>query len=289
MVPFRAAVVGHPVMHSLSPAMHNAAYKYLDIDWEYEAIDLSPERATGGIKELFQNGFKGLNVTMPLKYLAWEISTAHGSAARLKTVNTLIPDEEGILHGYSTDGEGFISALKSEDADPAQKRVLVLGAGGASRAICDALVHENANVLVCARNLDQSLELVELIKTGNTDSGSSESGAIDIVDFSVRESFLDEVDIIVNTTPLGMTLEGKVDIRMPVDISKLKGKPLVVDSIYHPLETEFLKQSAELGCKTINGIGMLVGQGAISFQLMTGQKAPIEVMRNAVSLDLENG
>src|SRR5690606_12145382 len=102
---YKAAVVGHPVKHSLSPVMHNAAYKHLGLDWEYEAIDFGVDDARSGIKELFAKGYKGLNVTMPHKQLAFSLSTAHGAAARLNSVNTLIADAKGGLHGYCTDGD----------------------------------------------------------------------------------------------------------------------------------------------------------------------------------------
>ena len=283
-----SGVIGHPIEHSLSPIIHNAAYKQLGLNWKYEKFDLAPENARQGIKDIFEKGCGGLNVTMPHKDLAYEMSTAHGAASRLRTVNTLISDEENKLHGYSTDGQGFIESLKSENVDVEQKQVLVLGAGGASRAICDSLFRSNAKVFLAARNLEQAMNAIESIISSNTSDGKKMDGAIDIIDFSQRNDFVGECDLIVNATPIGMKVSSETDSTTPLDVSAISSDQIVIDTIYHPLETEFLRQSKEKGCQVFNGLGMLVHQGALAFTLMTRQPAPIQVMKDALIAHLES-
>lgn len=282
MATVRSGVVGHPVAHSLSPIMHNAAYKHLGLDWNYEAIDLEPANAREGISDIFNQGCGGLNVTMPHKYLAFKISIAHGAANRLESVNTLIADDKGSLHGYSTDGDGIVNFLSSQNIDSDGMRILVIGAGGAARAICDSLVQVNANVLVTARKLDQSLNIVEAVMAHQTIGKSRIQGTLDIVDWSVRNNYIQECDLVINATPVGMTKEKKRDTSTPIDTSKLASNQIVLDTIYHPIETELLTQASEIGCKTFNGIGMLIHQGALAFNIMTGEKAPLEIMEKAI-------
>ncbi len=279
-----AGVIGHPVSHSLSPVMHNAAYQHLGLDWEYNAIDIEPGDVTERVNELFQTGYKGLNVTMPHKDIAYEISIPHGAASRMKTVNTLIIDSDGELHGYSTDGEGFVASLESENISLSGQRVLVIGAGGAARAICDALIYREADIFVTSRKIDQSIELIDAV-LASTHEGDAR-GSIDVVDYSDRDSYASECSILINTTPVGMTIEGKADDSVPIDVTQFSSDQIVVDTIYHPLETELLRQARLRGCTTINGLGMLIHQGALAFKLMTGEVAPIDVMTQAITNQL---
>ncbi|HMS24551.1 MAG TPA: shikimate dehydrogenase [Acidimicrobiia bacterium] len=282
MSPIKAGVIGHPVAHSLSPVMHNAAYEHLGLDWNYQAIDIEPGDVVTRVNELFANGYGGLNVTMPHKDVAYTMSTAHGAASRLCTVNTLVSDSQGSIHGYSTDGDGFVASMKENKIDVIGKRILVIGAGGASRSICDALVHAGAQVFVTARKLDQALDLVEVVMASTTNSEMLSRGSIDIVEFSQRSDAACECDIVVNATPVGMTRDGSPDMSVPIDVSGFSGEEVVVDTVYYPIETELLRLAKEQGCRTVNGLGMLIHQGALSFTLMTEQAAPIDVMRKAI-------
>ena len=282
MSPIKAGVIGHPVAHSLSPVMHNAAYEHLGLEWNYHAIDIEPGDVVSRVNEMFANEYGGLNVTMPHKDVAYTMSTAHGAASRLCTVNTLVPDSQGTIHGYSTDGDGFVASMAENDIDVTGKRILVIGAGGASRSICDALVHAGAQVFVTARKLDQSLELVDAVMASTINSEILSRGSIDIVEFSQRSDTACECDIIVNATPVGMTRDGNPDMSIPIDVSGFSDDKVVVDTVYYPIETELLRLAKEQGCHTENGLGMLIHQGALSFTLMTGQPAPIDVMRNAI-------
>ena len=278
----QAGVIGNPVSHSLSPVMHNAAYKHLGLDWKYEAIELKEPNVGEQIINLFDQGVKGLNVTMPYKEIAFDISQPHGQAARLGTVNTLIKAQDGSIHGHSTDGQGFINFLQSEDIELKGKTVLVIGAGGASKSICDALEKARANVFVTARKLEASMVIVKTIVARRIQNQLDSHGSIDVLEFSQRHDFLDSCDIVVNATPVGMTINGKNSSDMPINIDKLKSNHVLVDTIYHPVQTALVKAAEDKGAKAFNGIGMLVHQGALAFNLITGEQAPIEVMAQAI-------
>ncbi len=290
----RAGVIGNPVSHSLSPVMHNAAYAHLGIDWEYKAIEIEPPNVAEQIISLFDGGYKGLNITMPYKELAFDLCHPHTQAARLGTANTLIPGPDGNIHGYSTDGQGFINSLEENDIELRGKTVLVIGAGGASRSICDALEKARANVFVTSRKLEKSMEIVTAIVTRRIQNQAETPGSIDVLEFSQRNNFLIQADIVVNATPVGMTKGTKISAEIPVNVDKITSGHIVVDTIYHPTETALLRGAEERGAKIFNGIGMLVHQGALAFNLMTGQEAPIDVMKEAIMAKLaesspENG
>ncbi|MFN8015188.1 MAG: shikimate dehydrogenase [Acidimicrobiia bacterium] len=281
----KAGVIGHPVKHSLSPLMHEAAYKSLNLDWSYEAIDVSPENSPQEILDLFVSGYKGLNVTMPLKNDAFNIGKAHGAAARLQIANTLISVDSEI-HCYSTDGEGFVKSLRDQNINIDNCSFLVVGAGGASRSICDALVNNRAEVLVTARKLDASTQLVEDVLSSNRSENENRL-LIDVVDYSKRDEVIQSCDVIVNATPVGMTIDSVKDNATPINTENISENHVVVDTIYHPLETQLLKEAKSRGARTINGIEMLIYQGALSFKLMTGLDAPIDVMREAINQHLQ--
>lgn len=282
-----AAVIGYPVKHALSPAMHSAAYKELGIDWRYVAVEIEPGDVIDVENEirslLLDNGYKALNITMPHKEAAFAASDeVYGAAKRLGTVNTIVRDGEGLLHGYSTDGDGFINGLYANNIDVNSHRVLVIGAGSASKAICDALYSAGAHVLVAARNEGKSKELCDLILQVPSENG----GDIHAVEFSARASYADGCRVIVNATPIGMA-DTENTYQVPIDVSVINENHIVVDTIYHPKETLLLKGAKENGAVTFNGIPMLLGQGALAFQLMTGLQAPVEVMSEALMQELD--
>lgn len=279
----RTGVIGYPVKHSLSPAMHNAAYAHLGLDWNYTAIELEIDSAQTEVIDIFEGGCAGLNVTMPFKEMAYDLTTTHGPASRLRSVNTIIPDTDGALHGYSTDGQGFVNSLLEQNVDIKGSEILVIGAGGASRAICDGLVHFGAEVFVTARKIDKSLELIEAIISNKKES----DGSIDVIDWSERETASANCNVIINATPVGMTINSKQDSSLPIAVDQFDKSAIVVDTIYYPTSTELLKQARQHGCGTINGLEMLIHQGALAFSLMTGQDAPIDVMRKAVDDQLK--
>lgn len=275
-------MLGFPVAQSLSPKMHNAAYETLGLDWEYEKHEANTTTFNDVITRFIAQGYSGFNITMPCKESAFEFcDETHGAASRLHSVNTIIV-EGSKTHGYSTDGQGFINFLEEEYIEIKNKNVVVLGSGGASRAICDALYDNGASVILCARNEAASQEICSTISSVQRSADLSPS--ITFKKFDNRHQIIRDCDIIINATPIGM--QG-VSNDVPFEIASLREKHIVIDTIYHPLHTELFNAAKALGCQAYNGISMLLHQGALSFELMTGEKAPLDSMRKALMDEIE--
>ncbi len=272
-------IFGYPVKHSLSPLMQNAAFSERGIDAVYVPFEVSPENlkeAVGGVKAL---KVKGLNVTVPHKERIVEyLDYLSDEAELLGAVNT-VKNENGELTGYNTDAEGFLRSLVEEGVELEGKRALMFGAGGAARAVGYALLKGGVKFLnVVNRNFSRGKEVGELLgKLGN------------VLVYPLKEStvevLLRDVDLIVNTTSLGM----KPGDPHLFDYSKIPSGITVIDIIYNPPETPLLKAAREKGCKTVNGLGMLVHQGAVAFEIWTGEKAPVETMREVLKRELYGG
>jgi shikimate dehydrogenase len=255
-------LLGDPVAHSRSPAMQNAAFAALGLDWVFVAFPAPAGHGRAAVRAILDLGIAGLNVTMPYKADAAaacdELSPA---AERLGAVNTIVADPEaGRLAGHTTDGDGLLRALADEGVDPAGVRCLVLGAGGAARAIAHALGGVGASVTVAARRLEAGREAAALAG-GN---------AVELADAPVEDS-----DVLINATPVGMHGEPP-----PIDTTRLRPDQFVYDTVY-PGETPLLAAARERGLACAGGIGMLVHQGALAFRLWTGRDAPLDVMRAA--------
>ncbi|HEX6311589.1 MAG TPA: shikimate dehydrogenase [Acidimicrobiia bacterium] len=253
-------MVGDPVQHSRSPAMHNAAFAALGLDWVYVAFPAPAERGEAAVRAVLDLGLAGLNVTMPHKAAAAAAcDELTPDAGALGAVNTVAVEAGGLV-GHNTDGAGFLQALADENVTVAGTRVLVLGAGAAARAIALALGGAGATVTVAARRLDAAGAAAEL--AGGT--------AIGLADAAVEDA-----DVVVNATPLGMRGEAP-----PVDTGRLRPGQFVYDTVY-PEETPLLIAARAAGLAAAGGLGMLVHQGALALQLWTGRPAPVEVMRAA--------
>jgi len=253
-------VIGFPVKHSLSPVFQNAAFSYLGIDAVYVPFEIAPEDLEEALKGLKKVGIKGLNVTVPHKEKV--LSLADSLSEEVKEIgaaNTLKFTLEGI-EAYNTDWVGFLRAIE-ELRDPRGKRVLVLGAGGASRAVLYALKRVGARIYLWNRTKEKALRLSE----------EFEGEVVDSV-----EEVLDKVEVIVNTTSVGLKPEDK-----PLfDYSRIESSHIVVDLIYK--ETPLIKVAREKGCLYQNGFPMLVYQGAESFKIWTGCEAPVKIMKLAL-------
>jgi shikimate dehydrogenase len=257
-------VIGDPVAHSRSPAMHNAAFEALGLDWVYVAFPVGRGGGAAAVRGIRELGLAGLNVTMPHKAdAATACDDLTPAAAALSAVNTVVVDQDGALIGHSTDGAGFLRALGDEGVDVAGRRCLVVGAGGAARAIAHALGDAGADVTVGARRKDQARSAAALVHGGT---------AVTLEDASV-EGF----DVVVNATPLGMDGEAP-----PFDPARLGAGQFVYDTVY-PRETPLLAEARARGARVAGGLGMLVHQGALAFELWTGRVPPLEVMRAAAS------
>jgi shikimate dehydrogenase len=259
-------IMGWPVAHSLSPAIHNAAFRALDLDWIYVPLPVRPSAVPRALEGLTALGFAGVNVTMPHKTAVADlIEDLSDDARRLRAVNTVVVDGT-ILRGHNTDAPGFDRFLRRDAAfDPAGRRALIFGAGGASRACALALAHGGAaSLIIAARDPSRVGDL---------------SSAIDGMGTDVRAIAFDdaagiEADLIVNATPLGAR-----DESLPVPV--MHTTSVVIDLLYQPAVTPLQTQAREAGATVFGGIGLLLHQAALSFELWTGQQPPLEVMSAA--------
>ncbi len=265
----RVAVVGHPVSHSLSPAIHNAAFAAAGLDWEMVAEDVAPEDGPGLVAAAHGRGLRGLAVTMPHKVVVAEsVDSLDPAAAALRSVNTVV-FSDGASHGLSTDGDGFVDSLRAAGHDPAGAVVALIGAGAAARSIVDGLGRAGvARVLISNRTQAAAEEsarlapMAEVVESGG--AGSAIAGA----------------DIVVNTTSVGMGADSR---SCPIEPSSLAAGQVVVDIVYHPLETALLRAAAERGAATVDGLGMLVHQACRQQVAWTGI-APDPVALRAAAL-----
>ncbi len=257
-------VLGNPVRHSLSPFIHNAAFKHFKINAAYLAFQVEVDflgLAFEGIRSL---GLKGVNITIPHKEMASRFvdEIPEDVDRSVGAINTVV-NKGGRLFGYNTDIPGFLLALKEElGFDPQGKRCLVLGAGGASRGVVFALALANAErIMICNRTLERARGLCSFA------ADSFPEVEVEAIDFPGGIK-TEKIDLVVNATSLGMQ---KTD-GSPIDISLLKTRPLVYDLIYSPLETPLLSNAKKLGLLCANGLGMLAAQAAFSFKLWTGER-----------------
>lgn len=268
-------LLGYPVVHSFSPYMHNAAFRALGMDWVYLAFNVEPRLLPAAVSGIRALGFRGVNVTIPHKQAILPFLDEIDPLAKLiGAVNTVVV-KEGKLVGYNTDASGFWRSLKEEGVDPRGKRALILGAGGAARAVAYALVKHGCNRLYIAnRTYDRARELAETLK---------KAGETSVEPLSLEEAFLasilPEADLIINTTSVGMETVGG---ELPITADKLEARHIIYDLVYNPPYTKLLKMASSKGCRAISGRSMLLYQGAEAFTLWTGREAPLEVMKQVV-------
>jgi shikimate dehydrogenase len=256
-----AGVIGHPVRHSLSPALYNAAFEALGLDWAFLAFDVAEGSGGAAVEAMRTLGIEGMSVTMPHKEAAAaSVDRLSPTASRLGAVNCvgLVGDA---LVGENTDGAGFVDALRLDEGfDVAGRRCLVLGAGGAARAVVLALAGAGAgDVAVWGRTAARAAVAAEL------------GGRV------VEDPASVDYDLLVNATPVGMPDSPG----LPVPVSVVRPGTLVVDLIYHPPVTPLLEAARAAGAVGVNGLGMLIHQAAHQFRLWTGEDPPLEAMSAA--------
>jgi len=275
----KLGIIGYPLGHSLSPAMHNAALKTNHIEGNYVALETEPEKLEERLCFLKTEGFRGFNVTIPhkveiMKYL----DSIDNFAKVVGAVNTVVIDENKKLHGYNTDVYGFVQSIPEEiKGNLKGKKAAILGSGGAARAVLVGLIEMGIReISIFARNKEKSLELKEVILKNFS--------GVEINCFDLNKNIdLSRFSIVVNTTPLGM--QGKNEGISPLSqesIATLPGNALVYDIVYKPPKTRLLEYAEKRELKTLNGLGMLILQGSKGFELWTGQKPPIKTMREAI-------
>jgi len=264
------AVLGSPIRHSASPAMHNAAFAALGLNWRYLAFEVDPKNLRAAIEGARALNLAGLNLTVPHKLLAVDmVDELDTSAKTWGAVNT-IKFENGRAIGFNTDAEAIVTSLREDlKVELRGAKVLLLGAGGAGRTAALKLAAENvAELFLVNRTASKTVEITAEIKK-----------QFPSIKVSVGYPKSD-VDLLLNATSLGL----KPEDAAPLDekLYSLKQTRAVYDMIYKPAETKLLVAAQAAGCRTANGIGMLVHQGAKAFHIWTGQPAPVAVMRRAV-------
>ncbi len=267
------AVIGDPIEHSLSPAIQNAAFQALKLDFVYAAFRVKPSEVGNALAGMRALGIVGLNVTMPHKEAVIpHLDKIDETAKFLNSVNT-IHNRDGKLFGFSTDGIGALRALKENGADPKGKRVLLLGSGAAARAAAYALVQEADELLVLNRTVSEAKELAEALKRKFNKKVAANSLSQEVIKEKIRDT-----DILINATSIGMKPNTS---QSPVEPASLKSDLAVMDIVYNPVETKLAIDAKAAGAKVVSGVEMLIYQGAASFEIWTGQQAPVQVMRKA--------
>ena len=275
-------IIGYPVDHTMSPPMHNAAFKKLGLDYAYLPFRVRPEdlpEAVGGLKALNTIGY---NVTIPHKVAIIPLLDELDSLAeKIGAVNTVV-NNNGILKGYNTDASGFLQALLERGLEPRGKNIVVLGAGGAARAIAYILAERNASLTILNRR--EELDWAEAIAKNIKADLAQEVKVYELLPEHL-ERVLAKADVLVNATSVGMSPAS--DART-VPASLLKSGLVVVDIVYNPVRTRLLQDAEAAGATTVAGIDMLIWQGALAFEKWTGRKAPFDLMKLVVLKGLEN-
>ncbi len=272
---------GDPIEHTMSPVMHNAAFRQMGLDYLYVPFKVKQGELAKAMEGVRALNIRGLNVTIPHKVAVIQfLDELDSLAEKIGAVNTIVNDD-GVLTGYNTDGAGFLQALLERRIEPKGKNIVILGAGGAARAISFFLADRGAHLVILNRllELDWAKELASRI----SQIFNKEVKALELNKENLTDA-LRKADILVNATSVGMT--PNID-ETPVTSDLLKPDLIVVDIIYNPIKTRLLREAEAAGAKTINGIDMLVWQGALAFEMWTGMEAPVELMREETIKVLE--
>ena len=273
------AVIGDPIEHTLSPTMHNAAFEHLKLDFVFVAFRVTPDELENAIQGARALGIRGLNVTMPHKSSVTEfLQEADPAVKFLKACNTVL-NQRGRLMGFNTDGVGAVKALKSNGVDLAGKKVLLLGAGGAAKAIAFSLTKEVNELCILNRDVVKARELASVLAPFGREVVGDELSSSRI------QQELRDSDMLINATSVGMSPNESESV---VDPDWLKPSLCVMDIVYNPVETRLVRIARGAGAKVINGVEMLLYQGAASFEIWTQCKAPVDVMRKALLTNLSS-
>lgn len=270
-------IFGYPVEHSFSPAMHNAAFRHMGLNCVYVPFPVKPENVARAVDGIRGMGLAGVNVTIPHKSaVIAHLDEIDLSARLIGAVNTIV-NEDGVLKGYNTDAPGFVKSLTLDaGVSPQGKRVFILGAGGAARAVSIQLALAGVAEIIFSSPAPQEIPGLRETITG--------AAQAQVREVPWGEEYISahtgDIDILINATPVGM--HPNAEQMPPVNPETLPGNCLVCDLIYNPRVTALLRAASEKGLPTLNGMGMLLYQGAIAYKLWTGSEPPLEVMRKAL-------
>ncbi len=263
----KAAVIGFPISQSLSPFIHNHWFKQCGIEGEYEAIEVAPENLETAVQNLVAEGYAGFNVTVPHKTeIIQYLDKVAPLARQMGAVNTVKIGEDGSLTGFNTDGIGLVKHLKDTVPEfPKDKPALIIGAGGAARAAALGLANENLPMVMITNRTKEKAEAI---------AAEVGRGRIAVVDYNAREEAVSAAGLIVNTTTLGMTGQPLLEL----DLSSAASDTVVYDIVYKPLKTNLLSQAENRGLKIVDGLGMLVHQGAAAFKIWFGEDVEFDTV-----------
>jgi shikimate dehydrogenase len=267
------AVVGDPIAHSISPVMQNAAFEAMKLDCVFLAFKVAHAEVENALRGVRGLGIRGLNVTMPDKNaVIAHLDEVDETAKFLGSVNTIL-NEGGRLRGFSTDGAGAHRALKENGAALSGKKLVLLGAGGAARAIAFTLAKEVGELVLLNRTPEKTAGLAEALNQKFHRKVTAGSLSPSVIQENLRDA-----DVLINATSVGMHPNA---LQSLVKSEWLKPSLTVMDIVYNPLETKLAKDAKAAGAKVVSGLEMLIYQGAASFEIWTGKSAPVEVMRKA--------
>ena len=280
------AILGFPVAHSLSPAMHNSALEALGIDARYVAFEVAPERLPDAVRGLRALGVRGANITVPHKIAILPLLDAVDAIAQhVGAVNTLLRDGDRLI-GTNTDAEGLARALREAGVQLAGARVTVLGAGGAARASVVGLAQSGVRrIHVAARQLERARALADDLRP-KLPGTELRAGGLEAEELTLAFA---ETDLLVQAT--SATLSDRPEAEAFVSglpVAALPSTAVVTDLVYKPLQTSLLRAAAVRGLTTVDGLGMLLHQGALAFERWTGQGAPLGPMRAAMLARLQH-
>jgi shikimate dehydrogenase len=266
-------ILGDPIAHTLSPVMQNAAFQEAGLDYVYLPFKVSKENLAEAVKGIKALDISGVNVTIPHKVAVMPLlDEIDPLAAHIGAVNTIV-NRGGRLKGYNTDASGFYQALIDNKISVIKKKITIMGAGGAARAIAFILAEKGAELTILNRSLDSAKAVAERVFQALRIKIKSDKLAAGNL-----EAALAKTDILVNATSIGMVPDVT---ETPVPAGLLRKELTVVDIIYNPLQTRLLEEAEKKVSRVIGGLEMLVRQGAASFELWTGSPAPVEAMRKA--------
>ncbi len=274
-------VIGDPIEHTMSPIMHNAAFEKTGLDYLYVPFKVKKEdlgRAVEGMRAL---NIRGLNVTIPHKVAVIPLlDELDPLAEKIGAVNTIV-NEKGTLKGYNTDATGFLQALLERGIEPRGENIVILGAGGASKAISFILAERGSHLVILNRLLE--LDWAEALASRLSTISQEEVKALELIEENLAKT-LEKTDILVNATSVGMS---PLIEETPVPSKLLKPGLIVFDIVYNPIKSRLLIEAEQIGAKVIGGLDMLVWQGALAFEHWTGLKAPVQLMKKVAIKGLE--
>lgn len=272
-------LIGDPVKHSISPQIHNSAFRELGLDYVYVAFRVSSNNLADSIRGIKSLEIDGINVTIPHKSaIITELDEVHETAKKIGAVNTIKKTEKG-LKGFNTDGIGVLKSLKERIGGLKNKKILLLGAGGAARAISFILAEKGVELTISNRTVSKGEELANEIENETKSKVSHIPQEKKAMAEEIKSS-----DILINSTSVGM--HPKVDETL-VESEDMHSELVVMDIVYNPLKTRLLEEAEKAGAETISGLGMLVYQGAASFEIWIDEEPPIKIMKEAARKALE--